>query len=101
MDALHARDNITAVGRSKGAGTTWELSKDVQRAFNPELAVEERRRQEEGRLAETRRLRNFTGWGVAEETLRQVEADWYVEVDALRTNVAKYKAGGMSAGDFV
>ena len=101
VDALHARDNITAVGRSKGAGTTWELSKDVQRAFNPELAVEERRRQEEGRLAETRRLRNFTGWGVAEETLRQVEADWYVEVDALRTNVAKYKAGGMSAGDFV
>jgi hypothetical protein len=53
---LHVRDNITAIGRSKRAGTTWQLSKAVERAFNPQLLVEERERRAAGRLAEARKV---------------------------------------------
>jgi len=101
VDDLHGRDNLTAIGRSKGAGTTWKLSRDVERSYNPELILEERQKEAEGRLAETRRLRNFTGCGVSEETLRQVEADWHTEIDTLQASMAKYHAGTMSAVDFV
>jgi hypothetical protein len=44
---LQVRDNITAVGRSKGAGMSWQLSKDVERAFDPTVAIQERRKEAE------------------------------------------------------
>ena len=100
INELHVRDNITAVGRSKRAGSTWKLSQDVERAFNPELVVEEGRRKQELRLAQTRKVRNFTGYGVSDETLRQVEIDWHQEVDTLQATLAQYNSGTMSSADF-
>jgi hypothetical protein len=38
-----------------------------------------------------RQVRNFTGHGVSDETLRAVEEDWHTEIDALEAHVAKYK----------
>jgi len=101
LDQLNQQDNMTAIGRSKGAGTTWQLSQAVQRAFDPLLIVEEERKKAEGRLAETRRVRNFTVPGVSDQTLREVEAEWHKEVDALAGKVALYNAGSMTPVDFL